>query len=163
MFWEPAAEARSRRIHQMTNTPDEWKPGLRKSGKPTGGVSSPSVPPPPPPAPSSSVVEEGGIGDLLLDNKPTFKEGHTNYITLRAEDITEVVSYAQRFSAEDTTGASCRAEAREARGRMIWSLPLEVVSTNASWNNLLFLSRIFIMGIWILRDSRGPRLATAHA
>lgn len=76
-------------------------------------------PPPPPPAPSSSVVEEGGIGDLLLDNKPTFKEGHTNYITLRAEDITEVASYAQRFSAEDTSGASCRAEAREARGRMI--------------------------------------------
>lgn len=130
----------------MTNTPDEWKPGLRKSGKPTGGVSSPSVPPPPPPAPSSSVVEEGGIGDLLLDNKPTFKEGHTNYITLRAEDITEVASYAQRFSAEDTTGASCRAEAHEARGRMIWSLFHEALVETTSKGNLLFLSRIFNHG-----------------
>ena len=40
--------------------------------------------------PPFSAVEEGGIGDLLLDNKPIFKERHTNYITLRAEDITEV-------------------------------------------------------------------------
>lgn len=72
---------------------------LRTSGKPTGGVSSACTPPPLPPLPpSSGAVEEGGIGDLLLDNKPTFKEGHTRYVTLRVENITEVARYAQRFS-----------------------------------------------------------------
>lgn len=33
-------------------------------------------------------VEEGAVGDLLLDNKPTFKEGHASYVTLCAGNIT---------------------------------------------------------------------------
>lgn len=33
-------------------------------------------------------VEEGAVGDLLLDNKPTFKEGHASYVTLCVGNIT---------------------------------------------------------------------------
>lgn len=70
-----------------------------ESGKPTGGV-PPSPPPPhtpPPSLPPSSAVEEGGIGDLLLDNKPTFTEGHTHDITRRAQDKTELAALARSF------------------------------------------------------------------
>lgn len=86
-----------------------------EASEPTGGVSSPCVPPPLQPPPSG-VVEEGGIGDLLLDNKPTLKEGHTNYITILVEDITEGAGYAESSFAEETTGASCRTRAHKARG-----------------------------------------------
>lgn len=89
---------------------------LRKSGKPTGGVSSPpAYPPPPPPPPPFSAVEEGGIGDLLLDNKPTFKEGHTNYVTLRVENITEVAGYAPRYSVGDNGSIMPSPRARSPR------------------------------------------------
>lgn len=121
---------------------------------------------PNPPAPSSA-VEEGGIGDLLLDNKPTFKEGHTNYITLLVGDITEVAAHAQRFSSEETTGASCRARAQGARGD-IWALsrssPLNIVSTDASANQLFVSFTAFVSwetvnfkGHSIRRQLRLPR------
>lgn len=58
-----------------------------KSGEPTGGVTSAS------PALLLLLLlfllllEEGAFGDLLLDNKHTFREGeHTGYVTLRARE-----------------------------------------------------------------------------
>lgn len=93
----------------------------RQGASPLSLSLHPRPPPPPLHCPPLSAVEEGGIGDLLLDNKPTFKQRRRNYITLRAEDITEVAGSAHRFFAVETTGASCRARAQGARGHF-WVL-----------------------------------------